>query len=210
MAGKDYYLILGVARSESPAGIRARYRDLVRSLIPMWRERRVRVCSARSRKRTRCSPTRWRAGTTTVAAAPARPARYCRWGQRLPLELAEQDFDLVQPGGVDGQPMKVDEERQVQAREPSRQALGRVRGAVRDPRGPLGHPLDHRDQPAAVRPVARLRGRSNPGRCHLRPPPPQRTPNRAKRTLTEEGGEARELTADAQRRSAPIMIPRSS
>jgi molecular chaperone DnaJ len=34
MAGKDYYLILGVARSESPAGIRARYRDLVRSLHP--------------------------------------------------------------------------------------------------------------------------------------------------------------------------------
>jgi curved DNA-binding protein CbpA len=34
MAGKDYYLILGVARSESPTGIRARYRDLVRTLHP--------------------------------------------------------------------------------------------------------------------------------------------------------------------------------
>jgi molecular chaperone DnaJ/curved DNA-binding protein len=34
MAGKDYYLILGVARSESSAGIRARYRDLVRTLHP--------------------------------------------------------------------------------------------------------------------------------------------------------------------------------
>lgn len=34
MVGKDYYLILGVARSESPAGIRARYRDLVRTLHP--------------------------------------------------------------------------------------------------------------------------------------------------------------------------------
>ena len=34
MAGKDYYLILGVARSESPGGIRARYRDLVRTLHP--------------------------------------------------------------------------------------------------------------------------------------------------------------------------------
>jgi hypothetical protein len=34
MAGKDYYLILGVARSESAAGIRARYRDLVRTLHP--------------------------------------------------------------------------------------------------------------------------------------------------------------------------------
>jgi molecular chaperone DnaJ len=34
MAGKDYYLILGVARSESSTGIRARYRDLVRTLHP--------------------------------------------------------------------------------------------------------------------------------------------------------------------------------
>ena len=34
MAGKDYYLILGVARTESPAGIRARYRDLVLALHP--------------------------------------------------------------------------------------------------------------------------------------------------------------------------------
>jgi molecular chaperone DnaJ len=34
MAGKDYYLVLGVARSESPTGIRARYRDLVRTLHP--------------------------------------------------------------------------------------------------------------------------------------------------------------------------------
>jgi hypothetical protein len=34
MAGKNYYLILGVARSESPAGIRARYRDLARTLHP--------------------------------------------------------------------------------------------------------------------------------------------------------------------------------
>lgn len=31
---KNYYLVLGVARSESPAGIRARYRDLVRTLHP--------------------------------------------------------------------------------------------------------------------------------------------------------------------------------
>jgi molecular chaperone DnaJ len=34
MAGKDYYLILGVARSETPSGIRARYRDLARTLHP--------------------------------------------------------------------------------------------------------------------------------------------------------------------------------
>jgi DnaJ-class molecular chaperone len=34
MAGKNYYLILGVSRSESLAGIRARYRDLVRTLHP--------------------------------------------------------------------------------------------------------------------------------------------------------------------------------
>lgn len=34
MAGKDYYLILGVSRSESTAGIRARFRDLARELHP--------------------------------------------------------------------------------------------------------------------------------------------------------------------------------
>ena len=34
MAGENYYLILGVSQSESPAGIRARYRDLVRILHP--------------------------------------------------------------------------------------------------------------------------------------------------------------------------------
>jgi molecular chaperone DnaJ len=34
MVPKNYYLILGVAPSESPAGIRARYRDLVRTLHP--------------------------------------------------------------------------------------------------------------------------------------------------------------------------------
>jgi DnaJ-class molecular chaperone len=34
LGGKNYYLILGVARSESPAGIRAGYRDLVRTLHP--------------------------------------------------------------------------------------------------------------------------------------------------------------------------------
>jgi hypothetical protein len=34
MARKDYYLILGVARSETPSGIRSRYRELVRTLHP--------------------------------------------------------------------------------------------------------------------------------------------------------------------------------
>jgi DnaJ-class molecular chaperone len=34
MIPKDYYLILGVSRFESPSGIRARYRDLVRTLHP--------------------------------------------------------------------------------------------------------------------------------------------------------------------------------
>ena len=34
MARDNYYLILGVSQSESPAGIRARYRDLVRILHP--------------------------------------------------------------------------------------------------------------------------------------------------------------------------------
>ena len=50
--------------------------------------------------------------------------------QGLPLQFAEHDLDLVQPGGVDRQPMEVDGKRQVQAREPRPQALGRVRGAV--------------------------------------------------------------------------------
>jgi len=34
MGPKDYYLTLGVSRSESPSGIRARYRDLARTLHP--------------------------------------------------------------------------------------------------------------------------------------------------------------------------------
>ncbi|HKZ04471.1 MAG TPA: DnaJ domain-containing protein [Methylomirabilota bacterium] len=34
MTDKDYYLILGVSRSESTAGIRARFRDLARALHP--------------------------------------------------------------------------------------------------------------------------------------------------------------------------------
>jgi DnaJ-class molecular chaperone len=34
MVPKNYYLILGLSQSESPAGIRARYRDLVRTLHP--------------------------------------------------------------------------------------------------------------------------------------------------------------------------------
>jgi DnaJ-class molecular chaperone len=34
MVSKNYYLILGVSQSESQAGIRARYRDLVRTLHP--------------------------------------------------------------------------------------------------------------------------------------------------------------------------------
>jgi molecular chaperone DnaJ len=34
MAAKNYYLVLGVSRSESSAGIRARYRDLARALHP--------------------------------------------------------------------------------------------------------------------------------------------------------------------------------
>jgi DnaJ-class molecular chaperone len=34
MTPKNYYLILGVSPSESPAGIRARYRDLARTLHP--------------------------------------------------------------------------------------------------------------------------------------------------------------------------------
>jgi hypothetical protein len=72
MVGKNYYLILGVARSESPAGIRARYRDLVRTLHPD-------VAGAQStsafRERTRCSPTRAarRRHNTELAAREGRP-----------------------------------------------------------------------------------------------------------------------------------------
>src|SRR5256712_14028781 len=55
-------------------------------------------------------------------------------------------------------------------------------------------PLDHHHQPAAARPVARLPRRGDPGRRDLRPPPAQRPPDRAKRTLTTKGGEARRLT----------------
>jgi hypothetical protein len=34
--------------------------------------------------------------------------------ERLPLQLAEHDLDLVEPGGIDRQPMEVDGERQVE------------------------------------------------------------------------------------------------
>ena len=57
------------------------------------------------------------------------------------------------------------------------------------------------------RPVARVRGRSDLGGRDLRSPSPQCPPDCATRTLTEKGGEARQLAADAQRRSAPITIP---
>ena len=66
---------------------------------------------------------------------------------------------------------------------------------ARDPRGPLRHPVDHHHQPAAADPVARLHRRADAGRRHLRPPPAQRPPNRATRTLTTKGGQARQLTA---------------
>ena len=67
--------------------------------------------------------------------------------------------------------------------------------------------VDRRHQPAATEAVARLRGRSDLGGRDLRSPPPQCPPDCATRTLTEKGGEARQLAADAQRRSAPITIP---
>ena len=55
------------------------------------------------------------------------------------------------------------------------------------------HPLDDRHQPAGARPVARTHRRGDAGRCDLRSTPPQRAPARAKRTLTEKGGQARQL-----------------
>jgi hypothetical protein len=48
----------------------------------------------------------------------------------LPLQLAEHDLDLVEPGGVDGQSMEVDGERQVERRDPGRQTFRRMRGAI--------------------------------------------------------------------------------
>jgi hypothetical protein len=48
----------------------------------------------------------------------------------LSVQLAEHDLNLVEPGGIDGQPMKVDGKRLAEAREPGRQAPRRMRGAV--------------------------------------------------------------------------------
>ena len=66
-----------------------------------------------------------------------------------------------------------------------------------NPRGPLRHPRHRRPQPAAPEAVARLRGRPDAGGRDLRSTPPQCPPDRATRTLTEKGGEARQLAADA-------------
>ena len=41
--------------------------------------------------------------------------------------------------------------------------------------------------------VARSHRPAVPGRCHLRPAPPQRAPDRAKRSFTTKGGQARQL-----------------
>ena len=46
------------------------------------------------------------------------------------MQLTEHDLDLVKPGGIDGQPVQVDGERQVKRVDPRWQALGGVRGAV--------------------------------------------------------------------------------
>src|SRR6185295_1489930 len=76
---------------------------------------------------------------------------------------------------------------------------------ARDPRGSLRHPLDHHHQPAPTRPVARLPRRRHRGRLHLRSAAPQCPPNRATRTLTTKGGQARPLTASP--RVAPLRSP---
>jgi hypothetical protein len=56
-----------MSRSESPSGIRARYRDLVRTLHPDVAGRVVRVLSRRSLRHTRFSPTRRPGGATTLS-----------------------------------------------------------------------------------------------------------------------------------------------
>jgi len=50
--------------------------------------------------------------------------------QDLPLERGEHDFDLIQPGGMDRQPMDMDGERQPEGLDPRLQPLGRVGGPV--------------------------------------------------------------------------------
>jgi hypothetical protein len=50
-----------------------------------------------------------------------------------------------------------------------------------------------RHEPAPPGPVARSHRGPHAGRRHLRSPPAQRAPNRAKRSLTAKGGQARQL-----------------
>jgi hypothetical protein len=50
--------------------------------------------------------------------------------ERLPLELAEYDLDLVQPGSMDRQPMDLDFEGEGERLDPGRQPLGGMSRAV--------------------------------------------------------------------------------
>ena len=81
MVPKDYYVILGVSRSESPSGIRARYRDLVRTLHPD-------VAGARS-----TSAFQEIAEAYEILADPAARRRHnaelARWEGRPPVEGIE-------------------------------------------------------------------------------------------------------------------------
>jgi molecular chaperone DnaJ len=87
MAPKNYYLILGVSPSESPAGIRARYRDLVRTLHPD-------VAGAQS-----TSAFQKIAEAYSVLGDPLARQRHdtelAAWDERLPLRARD---DSVAPG----------------------------------------------------------------------------------------------------------------
>jgi len=90
----------------------------------------------------------------------------------------------------------------------SREGSGAARPARGDG-GPVRHPLDHHDEPAADGEVARPSRRPDDGRRHLRPHPPQRSPNCAKRPHATKGGTPpptseppASLRSDHDRRSA--------
>src|SRR5205823_12584272 len=51
-------------------------------------------------------------------------------GEDVPLHLAEDDLDLIQPTGVRRQPINLDRKRQFERRNPGPQLLGGVRRAI--------------------------------------------------------------------------------
>ncbi|CAE6924025.1 Exonuclease SbcC [Ectopseudomonas oleovorans] len=78
---------------------------------------------------------------------------------------------------------------------------------------PLRPALDPRDQPNARGQLARTDRRSNPGRCHPRPPGAQRLPDQPQGRVDEKAGEEIDgagrlrLTMQPLRRCAPTACP---